>query len=113
VLDQSIVAGVGNIYASEALWRIGVRPTVRAHRLTAARATELAAVIKDVLHNAIEHNGTSLRDFVDADGASGEHADYLLVYGREGQPCSRCQTKIRRNVVQGRATYYCPTCQKA
>jgi formamidopyrimidine-DNA glycosylase len=113
VLDQHIVAGVGNIYASEALWRIGVRPTVRAHRLSAQRAAALATAIKEVLNHALDHGGTSLRDFVDADGATGEHADYLLVYGRDGQPCSRCQATIRKNVVQGRATYYCPTCQKA
>jgi formamidopyrimidine-DNA glycosylase len=113
VLDQNIVAGVGNIYASEALWRVGLRPTVRAHRLTMEKANLLAAAIKDVLHHALDHGGTSLRDFVDADGVSGENADYLIVYGRSGQPCPRCQREIRRIVVQGRATYYCPTCQKA
>jgi formamidopyrimidine-DNA glycosylase len=113
VLDQNIVAGVGNIYASEALWRVGLRPTVRAHRLTMEKASLLAVAIKDVLHHALDHGGTSLRDFVDADGVSGENADYLIVYGRAGQPCPRCQTEIRRIVVQGRATYYCPTCQKA
>lgn len=111
VLDQSVLAGVGNIYASEALWRARLRPSRRAHRLTAAGAETLAAAIKEVLDNALEHNGTSLRDFVNADGAEGENADYLWVYGREGEPCPRCKTEIRRTVHQGRATYYCPTCQ--
>jgi formamidopyrimidine-DNA glycosylase len=111
VLDQTVIAGVGNIYASEALWRAQLRPTQRAHKLTKASASRLAAAIDEVLHHALDKGGTSLRDFVDADGAQGENADYLWVYGRVGQPCPRCETKIRRSVVQGRATYYCPTCQ--
>jgi formamidopyrimidine-DNA glycosylase len=113
VLDQGVIAGIGNIYASEALWRAGLRPTTRAHKLTRAGAARLAAAIREVLDNALEHNGTSLRDFVDAAGTEGENADYLWVYGRENEPCPRCKTRIRRSVVQGRATYYCPTCQPA
>lgn len=111
VLDQSVLAGVGNIYASEALWRARLRPSRRAHRLTAASAKTLAKAIAEVLDNALTNGGTSLRDFVNADGAEGENADYLWVYGREGEPCPRCKTKIRRTVLQERATYYCPTCQ--
>ncbi|MGE5180672.1 MAG: bifunctional DNA-formamidopyrimidine glycosylase/DNA-(apurinic or apyrimidinic site) lyase [Acidobacteriota bacterium] len=111
VLDQGVLAGVGNIYASEALWRAKLRPTTRAYKLTAASAARLADAIREVLHHALEHNGTSLRDFVDADGAAGENADYLWVYGRAGEPCPRCRNAIRRAVHQGRATYYCPTCQ--
>jgi formamidopyrimidine-DNA glycosylase len=113
VLDQSIIAGVGNIYASEALWKIGLRPSVRAHRLSEAKADQLANAIKEVLHFALEHGGTSLRDFVNADGATGEHADYLLMYGREGEPCPRCNATIKRCIQQGRATYFCPSCQKS
>jgi len=113
VLDQSVVAGVGNIYASEALWRAQLRPTTRAHKLTVESATRLAAAITEVLDHALSKGGTSLRDFVDADGAEGENADYLWVYDRAGQPCPRCKTAIRRSVLQGRATYYCPTCQKS
>jgi formamidopyrimidine-DNA glycosylase len=112
VLDQSVVAGVGNIYASEALWRAKLRPTTRAHRLTVESAQRLALAIAEVLDRALNHGGTSLRDFVDADGAEGENADYLWVYDRAGEPCPRCKTMIRRSVLQGRATYYCPTCQK-
>ncbi len=111
VLDQGVLAGVGNIYASEALWRAKLRPTTRAYRLTHASAARLADAIREVLHHALEHNGTSLRDFVDADGAAGENAEYLWVYGRAGEPCPRCRNAIRRAVHQGRATYYCPTCQ--
>jgi len=113
VLDQSVLAGVGNIYASEALWRAQLRPSTRARRLTRAQAGQLAAAIEEVLRNALDHNGTSLRDFVDAGGAEGTNADYLWVYGREGEPCPRCKTRIRRVVHQGRATFYCPTCQRA
>jgi formamidopyrimidine-DNA glycosylase len=111
VLDQSVLAGVGNIYASEALWRAKLRPTTRAHRLTLDRSRALAAAIREVLHHALEHGGTTLSDFVDADGAAGENADYLWVYDRKGQPCPRCKTPIKRTVLQGRATYFCPTCQ--
>jgi formamidopyrimidine-DNA glycosylase len=111
VLDQSVLAGVGNIYASEALWRAQLRPTMRANKLDARRAARLADAIREVLHHALDHGGTSLRDFVDADGAAGENAEYLWVYGRAGEPCPRCGNAIRRAVHQGRATYYCPTCQ--
>jgi formamidopyrimidine-DNA glycosylase len=111
VLDQSVLAGVGNIYASEALWIAKLRPTTRAHRLTLDRAKKLAAAILEVLHHALDHGGTTLNDFVAADGAVGENADYLHVYDREGQPCPRCKTPIKRTVLQGRATYFCPTCQ--
>jgi formamidopyrimidine-DNA glycosylase len=111
ILDQSVIAGVGNIYASEALWRAKLRPTTRAHRLTVASAKRLATAIDEVLRHALGNGGTSLRDFVDADGAEGENREYLWVYDREGKPCPRCKTPIRRSVLQGRATYYCPTCQ--
>jgi formamidopyrimidine-DNA glycosylase len=112
ILDQNVIAGVGNIYASEALWHIGVRPTVKAQKLTTSKADELATAIKAVLQHALDHGGTSLRDFVDADGATGEHADYLSMYGRAGQPCPRCKTAIKHMILQGRATYFCPKCQK-
>jgi formamidopyrimidine-DNA glycosylase len=112
VLDQSIVAGVGNIYASEALWRAGIHPQAKARRLVAERADALATAIIDVLRDALDHNGTTLRDFLDADGAEGDHYDYLSVYGRTGEPCRRCTRAIVRSVVHGRATFFCPTCQR-
>ncbi len=111
VLDQSVIAGVGNIYASEALWRAKLRPTTRAKKLTLAKATILAAAIHEVFDRALTKGGTSLRDFVNAYGVEGSNVDYLWVYGRTGEPCPRDQTKIRRSVLQGRATFYCPTCQ--
>ncbi len=111
VLDQSVLAGVGNIYASEALWRAKLRPTKRSNKLTVAAAAVLAAAIRETLENALENGGTTLSDFVAADGVAGENADYLWVYDRAGQPCLECKTLIKRAVHQGRATYYCPTCQ--
>lgn len=111
VLDQSVIAGVGNIYASEALWRARLRPTLRTHKLTAAAAVRLAEAIREVIERALDNGGTTLSDFVDADGTAGENAEYLWVYDRAGKPCMRCKTEIKRSVLQGRATYYCPTCQ--
>ena len=113
VLDQSVIAGVGNIYASEALWRAKLGPTLRANQLTPATAKRLAAAIREVIERALDNGGTTLSDFVDADGTAGENADYLWVYARAGAPCPRCKAKIERSVLQGRATYYCPRCQSA
>jgi len=114
LLDQRTVAGIGNIYASEALWRAGIRPTLPGRRLSRARAERLSQAIVFVLRHALEHGGTSLRDFVDAEGVQGEHAEYLSVYGREGERCLRrgCDGFIVRRVQQGRATFHCPRCQK-
>lgn len=111
VLDQRVIAGVGNIYASEALWRAQLRPTMRTQKLTAAAADRLAAAIREVIERALANGGTTFSDFVAADGAAGENADYLWVYDRAGQPCMRCRSAIKRSVLQGRATYYCPRCQ--
>jgi len=111
VLDQGVIAGVGNIYASEALWRAKLRPTRRTKRLTRAGAELLTAAIREVFDHALVNGGTTLNDFVDADGNAGENANYLWVYDRAGKPCPRCSSVIKRSVLQGRATYYCPTCQ--
>ena len=111
VLDQGVIAGVGNIYASEALWRAKLRPTKRTKRLTRTAAVLLANAIREVFDRALDNGGTTLSDFVDADGKAGENAAYLWVYDRAGKPCPRCSSMIKRSVLQGRATYYCPTCQ--
>lgn len=111
VLDQGVIAGMGNIYASEALWRAKLRPTKRAKTITKAQAADIAEACRDVLQDALENHGTSLRDFVDAEGTEGNNEAFLNVYGRTGQPCKRCGSKIRRSVLQGRATFFCPTCQ--
>jgi formamidopyrimidine-DNA glycosylase len=114
LLDQRVLAGVGNIYASEALWQAGIRPTLQARRLTRPRAEALAQAVHEVFARALEHGGTSLRDFVNADGHEGEHAHYLHVYDRAGEICARpgCGQRIRRTVMQGRSTFYCPGCQR-
>ncbi len=113
LLDQRQVAGVGNIYASEALWMARIRPTVRANTLSGPRAASLARAIPAVLERALTHGGTSLRDFIAADGRTGEFADYLQVYGRDGEACLRrgCRSRIKRVSTQGRATFFCPGCQ--
>lgn len=113
LLDQSAIAGVGNIYASEALWEARIRPTLPAVRVSRPRAADLAQAVRAVLDRALEHGGTSLRDFVDADGREGQHSHYLWVYGREEEPCRRkeCGGTIRRTVLGGRATFHCPGCQ--
>lgn len=113
VLDQRVLAGVGNIYASEALWRSKLSPTMKTNGLTAPAAKRLAAAIREVLVRALENGGTTLADFVNADGKEGENAEYLWVYGRDGEPCPRCAREIVRTVVQGRATFHCPSCQGA
>ncbi len=112
LLDQSVLAGVGNIYASEALWLAAIAPTRPAHRLGVDGARALTIAVHDVLEFAIDNGGTTLRDFLGADGTPGENGEYLLVYGRAGQPCPRCGVAIRRAVHGGRATYFCPTCQR-
>ncbi|WP_428268430.1 bifunctional DNA-formamidopyrimidine glycosylase/DNA-(apurinic or apyrimidinic site) lyase [Haliangium sp.] len=113
LLDQHVIAGVGNIYASEALWRARVRPTLAAGRLSRPRALVLAEAVREVLAHALDHGGTSLRDFVNADGHEGQHAHYLHVYDRAGEVCVRpgCGRVIRRTVLQGRVTFHCPGCQ--
>jgi formamidopyrimidine-DNA glycosylase len=113
LLDQAVIAGIGNIYASEALWEAAIRPSAKARSVSRARADALAVAVRSVLLRALDHGGTSLRDFVNADGREGENAEYLLVYDREGAPCVRtgCGQPIRRVVIQGRATFYCPRCQ--
>ncbi len=112
ILDQRVIAGVGNIYASEALWLAGIPPKLPAGKLGPARGRALSVAIDEVLRFAIDNGGTTLRDFVGADGEPGENGEYLLVYGRDGEPCPRCAARIRKTVLQGRATYACPTCQR-
>ena len=113
LMDQGVVAGVGNIYASEALWLARLAPTLRGVQLDRRGADALARAVSSVLHNALRRGGTTLSDFVDADGVEGENADYLRVYDRAGQRCARrgCPGRIRRTVIQGRATFHCPRCQ--
>ena len=111
IMNARIVVGVGNIYASEALFRAGIRPTTPAGRVSRRRMGALATAIRDVLAEAVEVGGTTLRDYVNADGMPGYFRQKLFVYERAGEPCRRCRTPIRQ-VTQGqRSTYYCPSCQ--
>jgi formamidopyrimidine-DNA glycosylase len=111
LLDQRRVAGLGNIYVCEALFRAGVHPTTPARR-TRGRAAELTDGIRAALELGIANRGTTLRDYVDADGGAGDNQQALLVYGREGEPCRRCGQAIRRRVDAGRSTFFCPRCQR-
>lgn len=112
VMDSHLVVGVGNIYASEALFEAGIRPGRAAHSLTRAECTRLAAAIHKVLAAAITQGGTTLRDYVHADGKPGYFRQELQVYDRAGMPCRHCGTPIRQRRQGQRSTYYCPTCQK-
>ena len=110
LLSQRPVAGVGNIYADEALWRAGVDP--RSRRLTKAGAARLRDAVREVLQEGIDHGGTTLRDYVDADGAAGTNQHRLDCYGRAGQDCHRCGSTLRGAVLDARSTTWCPTCQR-
>jgi len=110
LMDQRRIAGLGNIYVAEALFRAGIHPAAVARRVR-PRAADLLAAIRAVLEGGIARRGTTLRDYVDADGRSGENAPALLVYGRAGEACGRCGAVIKRRVDGGRATFFCPGCQ--
>jgi formamidopyrimidine-DNA glycosylase len=112
VMDGSVVVGVGNIYASESLFRAGIRPRTAARRLTRPRIGQLVAAIRQVLAEAIEQGGTTLRDFVNSDGQPGYFRQQLFVYERAGEPCRRCGDTIRHAVLGQRSTYWCPSCQR-
>lgn len=112
LLAGDLVVGVGNIYASEALFMAGIRPTVRADRLSRPRATRLHGAIIQVLRRALALGGSTLRDFSSADGQSGYFQMDAMVYGREGLPCRACGTPIRQLRQGQRSTYFCPLCQK-
>ena len=112
LMNSQLVVGVGNIYASEALFRARLRPGRAARSLTRADAARLVRAIRAVLRQAIRSGGTTLRDYLGADGAPGYFRQRLYVYERRGKPCRRCGTPVRA-VTQGqRSTYYCPGCQK-
>ncbi|MFX4261348.1 bifunctional DNA-formamidopyrimidine glycosylase/DNA-(apurinic or apyrimidinic site) lyase [Pelotomaculum propionicicum] len=112
LLDQTFIAGLGNIYTDEALHRAGVDPERLATTLTSRETTKLHHAVKDVLMEGIEHRGTTFRDFLDGDGRAGGYQERLRVYNREGKPCPRCGQAIKRKKVGGRSSYYCPSCQK-
>ena len=112
LLDQRRISGIGNIYACEALFRAGIGPRRLVHTLTPDERERLAQEIHAVLEHAVEHRGTTFSDFRDLDDRPGTYGTALLVYDREGEPCTRCGGGIRRIVQTGRSTYWCPACQK-
>ncbi|MCK8516662.1 bifunctional DNA-formamidopyrimidine glycosylase/DNA-(apurinic or apyrimidinic site) lyase [Methylonatrum kenyense] len=112
VMDGRIVVGVGNIYASEALFLAGINPVRAAGRISLPRYRRLALAIRQVLESAIAAGGTTLRDFVGVGGQPGYFRQQLRVYGRATEPCPTCNTAIRQRVIAQRASYYCPACQR-
>jgi formamidopyrimidine-DNA glycosylase len=113
LLDQSVLRGVGNIYADESLWRAKIHPARLGNRLSAREAETLRKALQDILKKAIVMRGSSISDFLDADGEPGEYQRRHRAYGREGERCYRCRTIIRRIIVAGRSSYFCPKCQPA
>lgn len=111
LLNQSLLAGVGNIYADESLFHAGIRPRRAAGRLTRAELERLRQTLRQVLTHAIRLGGSSVSDYVDADGVRGFFQLEHCVYLRTGEPCRRCQTPVRRIVLAGRGTHFCPRCQ--
>jgi formamidopyrimidine-DNA glycosylase len=112
LLDQSFLAGVGNIYADEACFRAGIRPSRWTHRLTARERRALYSAIQEVLVNSIDARGTSIINYVDAYGLPGDNQEKLLVYGRAGEPCLKCGSTLQRSRLAGRGTVYCRRCQR-
>jgi formamidopyrimidine-DNA glycosylase len=112
LLDQSVIAGVGNIYADEALFRSKIRPTRAAARVTLAECAALVRETRRVLLRSIDIGGSSIDDFINPDGSDGGYQDERWVYGRSGEPCRRCKSAIVRIVIGQRSSHYCPTCQR-
>ena len=112
LMDARVVVGVGNIYANEALFLAGIRPRIAAGRLAVPRLEGIADAVKATLASAIQSGGTTLRDFSGTDGRPGYFVHELAVYGRGGKPCPRCETTLKEVRLSGRATVYCPRCQR-
>jgi formamidopyrimidine-DNA glycosylase len=111
LLDQSVLRGVGNIYADESLWKAKIHPARLGAKLSGKEAEKLRRALQDILQKAIVLRGSSISDFLDVEGEPGEYQRHHRAYGREGKNCYRCKTAIRRAVVAGRSSYFCPRCQ--
>lgn len=111
IMDAKVVVGVGNIYASESLYRAGIRPQKAARRLTRPQCAALVASIQDTLRDALAAGGSTLRDFFASDGSPGYFQQHYFVYGRTGEMCRRCEATIKHLTQGQRSTYYCPQCQ--
>ncbi|WP_348764558.1 zinc finger domain-containing protein, partial [uncultured Henriciella sp.] len=112
LLDQRVIAGLGNIYVCEALWRAGISPRRKASTVSGARAGRLAVAITDVIREAMAAGGSSISDFKAASGELGYFQHSFAVYDREGEPCRHCGAPIRRIVQSGRSSFYCGACQR-
>jgi formamidopyrimidine-DNA glycosylase len=113
LLDQGVLRGVGNIYADESLWRAKIHPAQLGTKLSRKQAETLRGALQEILRKAIVLRGSSISDFLDAEGEPGEYQRHHRAYGREGKPCYRCKSAIRRGIVAGRSSYFCPKCQPA
>jgi formamidopyrimidine-DNA glycosylase len=113
LLDQSVLRGVGNIYADESLWKARIHPARVGAKLSQEQAETLHRALQEILRKAIVMRGSSISDFLDAAGEPGEYQRHHRAYGREGKPCYRCKAFIRRGIVAGRSSYFCPKCQPA
>jgi formamidopyrimidine-DNA glycosylase len=112
LLDQTVVAGIGNIYADESLWAAGIHPATRVSSLDSAAVGRLYAAVRDALRLGIDSGGSTDRNYVDAEGHRGAYLDFAAVFRREGEPCRRCGAIIEKTRVAGRGTHICPVCQK-
>jgi len=113
LLDQGVLRGVGNIYADESLWRAKIHPAHLGARLSRRQTETLWSALQEILRKAIAMRGSSISDFLDAEGEPGEYQRRHRAYGREGKACHRCKSTIRRGIVAGRSSYFCPKCQPA
>lgn len=112
LLDQTVIAGLGNIYADESLFAAGIHPLTPANRLTTNQVSRLSRAIKTTLKRALNHRGSTLRNYRDANGNAGNFQNLHRVYAREGEPCRKCRSPIQRIVLGGRSTHFCPRCQR-
>ena len=113
LMDQSIIAGIGNIYASEILWKAKIHPKMEASSLKKDQGMNIYKAMRLILIRAIQKRGTTVGEFRDTENKPGQYGSILKVYHRQGQPCFRCQTSIKRTIINGRSTFYCPKCQKS
>lgn len=111
LLDQGVLRGVGNIYADESLWRAKIHPARLGAQISKEQSKLLRRTLREILQKAIVMRGSSISDFLDAEGEPGEYQRHHRAYGREGKACYRCKTRIRRAIVAGRSSYFCPKCQ--
>jgi len=112
IMDQEVISGVGNIYANDALWEAGITPQSRSDQLTSNQLSVLFKKINLVLREGIKYGGATAANYVDLQGLGGHYQEHFRVYNREGKPCLVCKTKIKKIILGGRGTYFCPVCQR-